>query len=134
MKLNINPKELLALHNLLYERLEGDDDCKAGDEPSDETNLRELYKRIRSCIIGALANKGVVDPLDGWLHGQQQKIDELKEANASTHQEVQSLKEQFKDQAPVVLSADDADMPVDYPRKAPKPQMPRSGKFHGHRK
>ncbi len=145
MKLNINPKELIALHNLLYDRFEGtlkeaylhkyatDEE----EQNADETQLRQVYNRVRACIIGALSSKTVTDPLDSWLQGQERKIEVLNEQNDEARKDIQGLKDQVKKEnvPPVVLSADDADIPDEsYPRKAPKPTMPRPGKFHGHRR
>lgn len=135
MKLNINPKELLALYNVLYDRFDGSryDERKLEDdeESSDETQLRQVYNRIKACIMASLQNKAV-DPFESWEQGQKAKIAKLNE-------ELDSVKTQTKDMAtaqqpPQVLTAEDVEVQEDYPRKGPRPQMPRPGKFHGHRK
>ena len=59
MKLNLNAKEILALHNLLQAR------CCAGGSPadiaeSDEVQLRQVFNRLRALLLGALSNKHAV--------------------------------------------------------------------------
>jgi len=142
MKLNINPKELLALYNVLYERYEscaGGTCYKEDDErAAADTNLHELYKRVKACIIASLTNK-MVDPLDSWMEGQQRRIGELHDQNDKVKKEAQDLAaggEVEGSLKPIILSAEDTDvLPESYPRKGPPPPvMPRGGKYRGHRR
>lgn len=142
MKLNVNPKELLALYNMLYERFDGTnchDECKADDSgPSDETHLRQVYNRLRAIIVAGLTNPSkAVDPVDSWLKHEQAKIDDLKAQNEGIKAEAQSLV------APVqpadILTDDDDEVPGDlaYPSRRkgpPPPNMPHPGKRRGHRR
>jgi hypothetical protein len=129
MKLNINAKELLALYNVLYQRFEGGDDRK---EDGDDVQLRQVYNRIKACVLAALTNKAQ-DPLDAFFQHEQAKIDQLAEKN-------ESLKAAVRDPntfipKPDILSADDDEEPLrEYPRKQPPPpNMPKPGKHRGRR-
>ena len=76
MKLNLHPKEFLAI----YSMLEGQ--RHAGFE---ESSLQEVYNRMRACIISALSSKGFSGSddatLDAWEKLQKKKIDELNNKN-----------------------------------------------------
>jgi len=142
MKLNISAKELLALHNILYERFEA---CYNGGEfeetdPRAGTNeqLKQLYNRVKACLVASLTNK-MVDPLDSWIEGQQRKIGQLSEQNDDVKKDAQVLAtggEVEGSLKPVILSAEDTEVLSDsYPRKGPpQPRMPGPGKFRGHRR
>ena len=75
MKLNLNAKELLALHNLLLEYR----------NVIDNGHLEQVYNRIRACIVSALTNKAI-DPVDEWLVNEQQKIDKLTNESSKTEE------------------------------------------------
>jgi uncharacterized protein YukE len=89
MKLNISAKELLALHNMLFERYAYPQACDARkyeeDNPhnqgsdrgaADEVQLRQVYNRLRACIVGSLSGKAV-DAFEAWQANEQTKIDQL---------------------------------------------------------
>lgn len=140
MKLTINPKELLALYNVLYERFETCYDCKeyADDDPRAMTDvqLKQLYGRVKACVIASLSNK-MVDPLDSWITGQERKIGELNDQNEGVRKDAKHLATEARAPGvPIVLSAEDTDvLPDTYPRKSPpQPRMPSGGKFHGRRR
>jgi hypothetical protein len=85
MKLDLNPLELLALHNLLHERcapagvLEPYDLIE--DDGHDALPLRQVYAQLRTCIFEALDAKEApaVDPrFDAWAAAQRAKIDALE--------------------------------------------------------
>jgi hypothetical protein len=94
MKLNLHPKEFLALYNLLSVNR------SAG---SDEVHLQEIYNRMRACIVSALSTKGVPgsDDLifDSWEKSQKKKINELQQKN-----------EQIKSLATDFLTLDNSDL------------------------
>jgi hypothetical protein len=133
MKLNINAKELLALHNLLYERFDssmGGTTYKEGDaRANDDAQLQQVYNRVKACIVGALTNKAV-DPLDAFFQREQAKIDDLTTQNESLKE---VAKEVFNPQQ--ILTADDDDGPElpQYPRKVQGPQAQKPGKHRGRR-
>lgn len=144
MKLNINPKELLALYNALYERFEGpegrdvseykEDDPRAGDA----VQLKQVYNRLRAIIVAGLTNPGkVVDPVDSWLKHEQEKVDKLNDQNDTLRTEARDLS---KPVSPAdILTDDDGEVPSDlaYPsrrRGPPPPNMPQGGKHRGRRK
>lgn len=131
MKLNINAKELLALYNVLYERFDAERTTRSVEDSSDDVQLRQVYNRLKACLVSALTNKGT-DPLDAFLQREQQKIDDLTRENDGLKE---AAKELTPKQPPVILSADDDEGPDrEYPRKGPpSPQMPRPGKHRGRR-
>jgi len=135
MKLNINARELLALYNVLYERFEAggvrcDDDEELKPSSTDD-QLRQLYNRIKACLVTSLSTK-MVDPLDNWLEGQRRKIGQLEEQNGAVAEQARQL---AADKKVVVMSAgdDEADVHHAYPRRAPNPIIPKGGRFRGHR-
>jgi hypothetical protein len=144
VKLNISPKEVLALYDVLYERFAaghtsgGTGLFMEGDlrEP-DDTQLRQLYGRLRAIIVASLANKGV-DLFELWEQGQKAKIAALEEDLDGVKQETKDLvdKQPVAPGVPIILSAEDTDvLPDSYPRKRPPiPQGPKPGKYHGHRR
>jgi len=72
MKLNISAKELLALHNLLHKNREGLDE--------ESTLVRQLYGRVKACLIGALGQTDkYTEPFEAWEEVQKKKIDVLQE-------------------------------------------------------
>lgn len=75
MKLNLHPKEFLALYNLLEEHKHVD---------FEDTSLREVYNRMRSYIVASLSfrdEEQAESSMDAWFKVQQKKIAELKEKN-----------------------------------------------------
>ena len=144
MKLNINPKELLALYNALYDRFDGpnahdvceykEDDPRAGDA----VQLKQVYNRLRAIIVAGLTNPGkVVDPVESWLKHEQEKVDKLNDQNETLKVEARDL---VKPVSPAdILTDDEGEVPDDlaYPsrrRGPPPPNMPHSGKHRGRRK
>ena len=141
MKLDINAKELLALYNVLYECFEvhSDNSIYVADDPhgSTDTNLYELYKRVRACILASLGATNPTSALDSWVEGQQRAIDKLEEQNEKVKRERDSLKDLATSSSMSPgAGEEDADKlsdedPLDfYPRKGYI--IPR-GKFHGHK-
>jgi hypothetical protein len=123
MKLNINAKELLALHNALYERFEGSDRKGthfADEDPrsTDDAQLRQVYGRLKACIVGALTGRGL-DPVDAWAAKEQAKIDKLSEELNDVKQEQTELAKL----APENLDVDQDDdfAYLEYPRKGRGP-------------
>jgi hypothetical protein len=95
MKLTLSAKELLALHNLLRDRIKfgGYDGVKTdeGDpQTSDDVQLRQVFTRLRSCLVSALSGKGT-DPLDAWFDREQAKIDRLHEGLNEVKQDAAKL-------------------------------------------
>jgi len=77
MKLNINARELLALHNVLHERF-GGPKLPSKDDP--EAILVQLHDRVKACILGALTGKDNA-PFSTWYDDQQRKVEDLKVQN-----------------------------------------------------
>lgn len=138
MKLNLNSKELLALHNLLYERFEAcyngkeyhDDDPRA----SAEAQLKQVYSRLKACIVNSLTGK-CVDPFDSWAEKEQQKIDKLNEALDDVKKSSADLANAKVADDPdffVPLSEENWDMP-EYPKRGARPAGNRQGKHHNKR-
>jgi hypothetical protein len=133
MKLNINPKELLALYNLLHERLEL---CQERDVEGDDVQLRLIYGRLRAIIIAGLTSKAV-DPVDSWLGHEQSKVNKLSEQNESLKAEVRDFGGQLPSGG--ILTDDEGEVPSDlaYPnrfRRPPPPNLPRPGRHSGRHK
>lgn len=78
MKLNLNARELLALHNLLRDKV-------SFGTTSECVQLQHVYNRIQTCIVSALTNKAT-DPVDEWLVNEQQKIDKLTNESSKTEE------------------------------------------------
>jgi hypothetical protein len=74
MKLNLNAKELLALHNQLHHLVA--DRLETGDLSPDVVQLKQVYNRLRAVVVAALMGK-VEDPVDAFLAHEQAKIDRL---------------------------------------------------------
>ena len=76
MKLNLHPKEFLALYNLLH--------TVPLDNP-DQVNLSEVRNRMKSYAISALAKKELDPPddvlLKVWENNQKEKINNLEKMN-----------------------------------------------------
>lgn len=90
MKLNISSKELLALHDLLLTRY-GELAPEDKERPAD-VQLRQVYNRLRACIIAALTNKAS-DPFDAWRAREQAKIDALTSQNEVLKKDAEGLME-----------------------------------------
>ena len=119
MKLIVNPKELLALHNLLRDATEvpptkyGD-----GDPVPDDTHLRQLYGRVRACLVSALATKKVDDPVEAFLSQEQAKIDKLKVELVDVKKDQAGLAVALKGGGHFLVPEDDEDLQApEYPRK-----------------
>lgn len=119
MKLNINSRELLALHNLLYERFESSscpsNKCENDEkvERGSEVHLHEVYNRIKACIVGALGK--AVDPFDAWSTHEQQKINKL---NDELDDIKKSQVELTKKDVDIIVPDEDEDFTSpEYPRK-----------------
>jgi len=142
MKLNLNAKELLALHNLLFERFDGNN---AGDrcypETAEHVQLKQVYGRVKACIINSLSgnhspgtvplNEVEADAFDAWVAHEQAKIDDLK---------VQNEKLKFgvdigaMSEADFLSVVDDPDY-KEYPRsKAPSQRVSQKGKWQSNKK
>ena len=73
MKLNLHPKEFLALYNLLSIQ-----QAAAADDPT----LQLIHNRMKAIIITSLTKCGDSDTDNafyGWEKNQKKKINELKE-------------------------------------------------------
>jgi hypothetical protein len=122
MKLNINAKELLALHNLLYERFDGHNahdeaEYKEGDGPvTDEVQLRQVYNRLKACIVGALTSR-VVDPVDAWAAHEQAKIDKLNDELSDVKREQAGVAKAVTSPGDLLVPPDDDFTMPDYPRR-----------------
>lgn len=86
MKLNVSPKELLALHNLLLAATAPPHKkYEPGVDPvPDEVYLGQLFARVRSLIVASIGRQSD-DPgeakkatMEGALAREQAKIDKLK--------------------------------------------------------
>jgi hypothetical protein len=122
MKLNLNSQEVLALHNLLHARYGADAD--EDKERSGDVYLRQVYNRLRACIVSALASKAT-DPFEAWSQREQAKIDDLKQQNDELKEVVTDL----ASSAPVILTIDpsDDDFAEPYPRRTGNPSGKRRG-------
>jgi len=74
MKLNLHPKEFLALYNMIQRQphLEG--------KEVDDVALHEVHNRMRACLISALLHRRDDDDdimFDAWEQSQRKKIEEL---------------------------------------------------------
>lgn len=120
MKLNINAKELLALHNMLHDRFVtcgGVGGDQNDPQVADDIQLRQVYNRLRACLIGALANRQV-DPIDEFMAREQAKIDRLRTQNDEVKKEVSDLVSLASE---IVVPGDDDDCELpDYPRRGPR--------------
>lgn len=103
MRLNLNAKEFLALYNNLYEHVNGASNV--------DPQLRELFNRVRACIIAGLSGKESPSLEELYLTGQHEKIERLKNQNAAINKDLSKT---------VSILTEDADDPVispEYPRK-----------------
>lgn len=136
MKLNINPKELLALYNLLHAKVEQGQEVGA---EGDDVQLRQIHGRLRAIIIAGLTGKAV-DPVDSWLKHEQEKVDRLNDQNESLKVEARELGKDAPVSPDSILTDDEDEVPGDlaYPSKRkgpPPPNMPQhQGKRHGRRR
>lgn len=120
MKLNLNAKELLALHNLLYERYEASYDGKhyANEDPraSADVQLRQVYSRLKACVIAALSNRQL-DPVDAYFTREQAKIDTLKDQNEELKKEPAGLAKQIADEFSLTKEDESYMEIAGYPRR-----------------
>ena len=114
MKLNLHPKEFLAIYNLLN---------SSNVEGADSVHLQEVRNRMRSYAISALLKKETDPPedvlLNIWENTQKEKINILEKMN--------------KNLDPRNMFLDDKDEDNEYPRKPPSPFIPRVGKVKTNR-
>lgn len=135
MKLNVNPKELLALYNLLHAKVE--QRLEVNDE-GDDVHLRQVYNRLRAITIAALTNKAI-DPVDSWLKHEQEKVNRLNSQVDAVNKSLTCDTDQRLPHAPGDILTDDDDEvqgELAYPlrRKGPPPpHVPRPGRY-GRRK
>jgi hypothetical protein len=118
MKLNINAKELVALHNLLHSRLNDEHEYKEEDPRAvDEVQLRQVYNRLRACMIAALTNKQI-DPVDAFLQREQAKINKLNDQNEAVKKDQASLAATVKNDPDFfVPNVDETYDAPEYPRR-----------------
>jgi hypothetical protein len=124
MKLNINPKELLALHNLLHERFcdyPGGGPADPNARSADDIQLHQVYNRLRSIVVASLSNQrsNPVEQFEAFFNKEQAKIDKLKEQNDDIKKEQAGLAEQLGVQ-PADFDGDDDYVVPDYPRRGPR--------------
>lgn len=140
MKFNLNPRELLAVHNLLQRHLTNND-----RSTNDDVQLDQVYNRLRACLLSALSDDAKVDrmslddKLSLWLKQQRTKVDSLTTSvTRSDHVHSQPDKQQTSD----ILVDDDDEVlsEIAYPsgrskgRQPPPPNMPHHKKRRGHKK
>lgn len=131
IKLNLNPKELLALHNLLRQSVTAELDMST----SDINQLYQVYNRIRTYIVNSLSeskdNKSFNDLFVAWSSKEQTKIDKL-------NNELDELKKQSSPKKPTTsasnfITLDDDYDTSDYPKKGTKNPGHRQGKHNNKR-
>jgi len=136
MKLNVTPKELLALHNLLlaacqppYKKYE-----PGVDPVPDEVYLGQLYARVRSLIVASVGRQSD-DPsdvkkasVDQALAREQAKIDKLKVELVDVKKEQAQLIAGPKPNSDFLVPEDDDDLQVPV-----YPTRPRRASGGGHR-
>lgn len=118
---NINAKELVALHNILYERFNARQHPTEEDSYCpDDVQLLQVYNRLRTCIIAALSSKNI-DPVNVFLNREQAKIDKLKEQNEEVRQDQSQFVDSIRNDSSFFVPAagESFDMP-EYPRRAPR--------------
>lgn len=129
MKLNLNARELLALHNMLQNKFDGpcahDEVMWKESDPrgQEQAALRVVYNRIRTCILSAINGQGSTDEdqFVKWMAEQQEKIEDLEAQN----EELKPAKGSFDD----LLDEGEDDDYVPYPRSK-SPGTLRKGKPH----
>lgn len=129
MKLNVNPKELLALYNLLHTKV--GQNQEVSDE-GDGVHLRQVYNRLRAIIVAGLINKAV-DPVDSWLKHEQEKVNRLNDQVDAVKAEVRDLGQQLSLAPGDILTDNDDEIPGDlaYPSRR-KGSMPYHASRQGH--
>lgn len=109
MKLNLHPKEFLAVYNLL--------NSVTPDNP-DHVHLQEVRNRMRSYTISALTRKELDPPddvlLNLWEKTQKDKISELEKLNRNLDPRNMFVEEQNE---------------IEYPKRPPMPVVPKVGKL-----
>lgn len=117
MQLTLSASELLALNNLLYDRLERRVD-KPEIEPNDSVHLSSLYDCVKSLIVVSLSDKRLDPTVQNFLNQEQKKIDELKNANEDIKKElIEVLRPQLPED--FMLGNEDYES-FDYPRRGPR--------------
>ena len=127
MRLNLHPKEFLALYNSLQKL-----NLESVTPGSEDSALKEVLNRMRACLISSLQKRGDSssddDLMDLWEKDQKEKIADLEDRNAK-------LSDVARDMEKFLTLDDHGDTgPPDrpYPRKAPPPVFPKhAGKYRG---
>lgn len=137
MKLNVTPKELLALYNLLYEQ---QGQIKHKYEPGvdpvpDHVYLDQVFGRVRSLIVASIGRQSD-DPADAKksrveevLAREQAKIDKLKVDLVDVDKERSKLVDARNDKDYLVPDRDEDLVVPEYPTR---PRRAHGG--HGGRK
>lgn len=155
MRLNLSPKEFMALYSELQACLH-----RTGvDSTIDTLSLKSVSDRMHSCIISALLRKEEGDDRDAthvditdklfkqWEDDQKAKIESLKKAvkpqstDALDSKESDTTKSDLLPPLPDFLMLDEhelAEPGSQYPRKhrqgPPPPQLPKNRKWRGKHK
>jgi hypothetical protein len=115
MKLNLHPKEFLALYNFLHANLQS-----ISTTDPDHASLCEVKNRMRSYAISALLKKENDLPDDvlfrNWENNQKAKIENLEKMNKEI-----SSKNMF--------AFDDYEETEVNTKNPPAPKVPKIGKF-----
>jgi len=85
MKLNLHPKEFLAIYSLLEQQVRDEFDTPV------EASLKEVYNRMKSYLVSTLGRRDdslVEDSFDTWEREQKKKIAELESKKDSLEQEL----------------------------------------------
>lgn len=140
MKLNLTPKEMLALYNLLYEQ-QGQIKCKyePGVDPiPDHVYLDQLFSRVRSVIVASIGRQSD-DPADAKkvtmeqaLAHEQAKIDKLKVDLVDVDKERAKLVSAAKRGGDFLVPDGDEDLVV--PEYPTRPRRAHGGGGHGRKK
>jgi hypothetical protein len=79
IRFDLNPQEILALQNILYEHL-GSYHKNVYDH---KDPLVGVYQRLNTLIVSSFADK-LLQPVNTWLKQEQEKIDKLQGESPST--------------------------------------------------
>ena len=110
MKLNINPKEFLALYNLLHSIV--DDDSKL---EGDMVNLSQVHGRMKAYMLSSLASGGQ-DPVDAWFEREQTKINDLKQAKEDVGVVAKKIRDEFAQDDQDNSPLEEIEVEPSYPR------------------
>lgn len=121
MKLNLSAKELLALYNHLHPHVMEYEQMKYDETATDRVQLKQVYNRIRACIVnsleGSTSKDKSVELFDSWSAHEQKKIDKLNS----------DLVELKKEQVELIKSDPDFFVP-DASDDLTAPEYPRRGR------